>query len=112
MGHFDADGLIGFVVVEDDGGGGFFGFDDGGGVEAEVEGVGQRVCSLPGYGLVLDLAGGHFFEDNLFERFRGVHALGDVEDFDAGEVVGSVVIKGDAVFEVFRGYGGVCESDV
>ena len=66
----------------------------------------------PGCDLILDLAGGHFFEDNLLERFRVVHALGGVEDFDAGEMVGGVVVEGYAVFEVFRGYGGVCEADV
>ena len=38
--HFDADDLVGLVVVEDDAGRDFFGFDDGGIVEAEVEGVG------------------------------------------------------------------------
>ena len=40
IGHFDGDDLVGIVVVEDDAGRGFFGFDDGGVVKAEVEGVG------------------------------------------------------------------------
>jgi len=40
MEHFDTDDLVGLVVVEDDAGRDFFGFDDGGVVEAEVEGVG------------------------------------------------------------------------
>lgn len=41
--NFDADDLVGFVVVEDDAGRDFFGFDEGGVVEAEVEGVGFLV---------------------------------------------------------------------
>lgn len=65
MEHFDADGLIGFVVVEDDGGGGFFGFDDGGGVEAEVGGVG-------------------FLSMRCFMVRDIVQALSSVEDFDNG----------------------------
>ena len=40
MEHFDANDLVGFVVVEDDSGCDLFGFNDGGVVEAEVEGVG------------------------------------------------------------------------
>lgn len=40
MEHLKADDLVGFVVVEDDAGRDFFGLDDGGVVEAEVEGVG------------------------------------------------------------------------
>ena len=40
MEHFDAGDLVGFVVVEDDAGRDLFGFDDGGVVKAEVEGVG------------------------------------------------------------------------
>lgn len=43
MEHFDADDLVGFVVAEGDGGRDFVGFDDGGVVEAEVEGVGYFV---------------------------------------------------------------------
>ena len=43
MEHFDAGDLVGFVVVEDDAGRDLFGFDDGGVVEAEVEGVGFLV---------------------------------------------------------------------
>jgi len=68
--------------------------------------------SLSGCDLVLDLAGGHFFEENLLECFQVVQALGGIEDFDAGEMVGGVVVEGDAVFEVFRSYSGVCEADV
>ena len=34
--YFDADDLVGFVVVEDDAGRDFVGFDDGGVVKAEV----------------------------------------------------------------------------
>ena len=37
------DDLVGLVVVEDDAGCDLFGFDDGGVVEAEVEGVGFLV---------------------------------------------------------------------
>ena len=40
MEHLDADDLVGLVVIEDDAGRDLFGFDDGGVVEAEVEGVG------------------------------------------------------------------------
>ena len=43
MEHFDADDLVGSVVVEDDAGRDLFGFDDGGVVEVEVEGVGFLV---------------------------------------------------------------------
>ena len=38
--HFDADDLIGLIVVEDETGRDFFGFDDGGIVEVEIECVG------------------------------------------------------------------------
>jgi len=67
--------------------------------------------SLPGYDLILDLAGCHFFEDNLFERFRVFQALGGVEDFDAGESVSGVVIEGNAVFKVLCSNGYFCEED-
>ena len=103
MEHFDAGDLVGCVVVEDDSGGDFLGFDDGGVVEAEVEGVGFLVdvefhgfgglvrshefTYLTGCDLVLNLAGGYFFEENFLECFRVVHAPGGVEDFDAGEMV-------------------------
>ena len=90
MEHFDAGDLFGFVVVEDDAGRDFFGFDDGGIVKAQVEGI-------------------SFFVD---VEFHVVQALGINEDFNAGEMVGGGVVEGDAVFEVFRGYGGVCEADV
>ena len=43
MEHLKADDLVGFVVVEDDAGCDPFGFDDGGVVKAEVEGVGFLV---------------------------------------------------------------------
>ena len=65
-----------------------------------------------GSDLVLDLAGGHFFEENWLECFRVVHALGGVENFDTGEMVEGIVVEGDAVIEVFGDYGGVCEADV
>ena len=50
--------------------------------------------------------------DNLFERFRVVQALGGVEDFDAGEKVGGVVVEGDAGGKLseltgFLGFGGL-----
>ena len=38
--HFDADDLVGLVGFEDDAGRDLFGFDDGGVVKAQVEGVG------------------------------------------------------------------------
>ena len=38
--HFDADDLVGLIVIEDDAGRDFFGFDDGRVVETQVEGVG------------------------------------------------------------------------
>ena len=90
MEHFDTGDLVGFAVVEDDAGRDLFGFDDGGVVKAHVEGI-------------------SFFVD---VEFRIVQALGVIEDFNADEVVGRVVVEGDSVFEVFRGYGSVCEAHV
>ena len=47
--HFDADDLVGLVVIENDAGRDFFGFEDGGIVEAEVERVGASArCSDAG----------------------------------------------------------------
>lgn len=101
--HFDAGNPVGLVVVEDNAGREFFRFNDGGVVEAELEGVGffvdvefygfvgllrsHEFYSLPGCNLAIDLAGGHFFKENFLECFRVVRALSGTEDFDAGGAV-------------------------
>lgn len=68
MEYFDADDLVGFVVVEDDAGGGFCGFEDGGDVETAAEGV----------GLFIDLE---------FHGCQVVHAAGGIDDFKADDGV-------------------------
>ena len=51
-------------------------------------------------------------EDDLLECLRVVQALGGVEDFDAGKMVGRVIVDGDAVPKLFRGHSRFFETDV
>ena len=51
-------------------------------------------------------------EDDLLAQMWIVQPLRGVEDFDAGEAVGRVVVEGNAIVKVFRGHGCFFEADV
>ena len=56
-----------------------------------------------GYSSICRLAVRAGLENEMLERLRVVQPLGGVEDFDAGETVGGVVVEGNAVRNLLRG---------